>query len=193
MSGPTTKTPFPGIGSIGSATAGGASAATATHATNTADARIVGDNFSLHIAATPDGSVCRSVLEQQPIAGNWLGGEPSTSRAASTSLTSVTPVTAGDHCTKCPPRSEFSATSRGALAVSDWRRGNAVGDEMAKAVVAQSCERMLEDLVDLGEAEVTLTRTHDELGVVQHHVVGVAVPSPHHVLRTVFFADSHSL
>jgi hypothetical protein len=36
MSGPTMKTPFPGIGSTGSATAGGASATTAM---NTADKR----------------------------------------------------------------------------------------------------------------------------------------------------------
>src|SRR6516162_9464828 len=39
MSGPTTKTPLPGIGSIGSATTGGANATAATHATKTADTR----------------------------------------------------------------------------------------------------------------------------------------------------------
>ena len=30
---------------------------------------------SLPIAATPDGSVCRGALEQQQIAGKWLGSE----------------------------------------------------------------------------------------------------------------------
>src|SRR6516225_2805504 len=39
MSGPTTKTPLPGIWSIGSATTGGANATAATHATKTADTR----------------------------------------------------------------------------------------------------------------------------------------------------------
>ena len=38
-------------------------------------------HFSLPYCGHPDGSVCRSVLEQQQIAGNWLGGGPSTSRA----------------------------------------------------------------------------------------------------------------
>jgi len=45
MSGPTTKTPLPGIGSIGSATTGGANATAATHATKTADTRVSGDIF----------------------------------------------------------------------------------------------------------------------------------------------------
>src|ERR1700757_1397866 len=53
MSGPTTKTPFPGIGSIGSATAAGASAIAATRATNAADRRSVAGIFFSPYACPP--------------------------------------------------------------------------------------------------------------------------------------------
>jgi hypothetical protein len=71
MSAPTRKTPFPGIGSPGSATAGDASAIAATQATNPADARdTIAGCMIVHspLCCPPNGSVCPSVLEH-PVIG----------------------------------------------------------------------------------------------------------------------------
>jgi hypothetical protein len=76
MSGPTIKTPFPGIGSIGSATAGGADATTTAQVTNPAIARDTGaaDIFPPGKFARFSGSVCpgpnyRNRHRGQPAAG----------------------------------------------------------------------------------------------------------------------------
>ena len=85
MSGPTRKKPLPGIGSAGSATAGGATANIPAHAMQTADPRIVGNNLSLQFAGHPDGSVCRRCsgnnrAEQRPA---------NSGRSAATTLTAT--------------------------------------------------------------------------------------------------------
>ena len=75
MSGPTRKTPFPGIGSIGSAPAGGADATTTTHATNPAVMRIAGD-ILLSLSPPPlvaaYAEACRALGEQ-----NWYDHQTS--------------------------------------------------------------------------------------------------------------------